>query len=100
MPKRQPHSTDPTKPGHHPATITAVGLIQPAEAAKRLGISQKRITHELNAGHLAHIRRSTNGVRLIHPADVRSLKAAGPIRMIPTTAGTIADWPHVAGAAR
>lgn len=97
MPKRRPPSTDPTKPGHQPAVITATGLIYPQEAAKILGISHQRIIHELSAGHLAHTRRSENGIRLIHPADVRSLKAAGPVRMIPTPAGTIADWPHVAG---
>lgn len=92
MPKRRPASTDPTKPGTQPAIITATGLIRPAEAAQILNITRDRIIHELNAGHLAHTRRSTNGIRLIHPADVRSLKAAGPIRMIPTPAGTIADW--------
>lgn len=93
MPKRQPPSTDPNQPGYYPATITAVGLIRPGEAAKRLGIPRQRITHELDAGHLAHTQRTPNGIRLIHPDDAKSLKAAGPVRMIPTPAGTIAYWP-------
>lgn len=85
------------KPGDQSTIINTAGLIQPGKAAKILGVTTKRIAHELRAGHLAHTQTRPGCVRLVDPRDVDALKAAGPIRMLPTPVGTIADWPDVIG---
>lgn len=76
-----------------PTVINAIGTIRTRDAAERFGVSKEWLDQEIANGHIPSTRPIRNGPRYVYACDLRALRLAGSIRMLPTPAGTLADHP-------